>query len=344
MLSPRRKIWRFLRKGLGLTQGGVGPCTSTYVAGWAGRDNKPPPQLTVRVNGKTVGKVTPWLPRPDATQVSGLTLARGFYFCFPAALAHGDRIEVVNARGRNLHGSPIVYEIAQLPTDRGFIATRASIAAMFLRGAGLEVGAFTQPTDLPPGASAQYYDRYPAETLRGFYDETCGRPMVEPHYHGEAQSLEGLPPGKTFDFFIANHVIEHLEDPIAFLKNIAAALNPSGRALLIAPNKRYSFDKPRDLTPFEHLIDDHQGGWERNREPHYREWVARIDGLTGEAAGEQIKRLMDDRFSIHFHVWNENTFVAFVTSAIETFKIPLTLLFALHAHTEIIVLLEKEPA
>jgi SAM-dependent methyltransferase len=336
-----------LRKRLGLTQGGVGPCTSTYVAGWAGRDDKPPPSLAVRVNGKTVGKVTPWLPRPDVTDVTGLARARGFFFTFATPLVNGDRVEVVNAAGRNLRGSPIVYRISPLLADKGFAEakgfteTRASVAARFLSGAGLEVGAFTQPTDLPPGATAEYYDRYPLETLRKLYDETCGRPLVAPQYHGEAQSLEGVPPDKTFDFVIANHVIEHLEDPILFLKRIADVLNPAGRAMVIAPNKRFSFDKFRDLTPFQHLVEDHLGAMAQNRAPHYREWAARINGLAGEAAEAQAQQLMAEDFSIHFHVWDENTFVAFLGQAIEKFQIPLNLLFALNAHTEITVVLEK---
>jgi SAM-dependent methyltransferase len=324
-----------------VTHGHIGPCTSTYVAGWAVPEGNGPLTLSVRVNGAGVGEVTPWLPRPDVEAAIGITDALGFFLSFPRRLAHGDRVEVLNKRGGRLMGSPKVYEIARFPTELGFTATRASIAAMFLRGAGLEIGAFTQPTDLPPHATVEYYDRFPPEAIRKFYDETCGRPLVEPTYYGDAQFLHGIPPEKTFDFVIANHVIEHFEDPISFLKVLPTVLNPAGRAMIIAPNKRFTFDQGRELTPFEHLVDDHLGGAPRNRMPHYVEWVARVDGLTGEAAELRVKQLEGDDFSIHFHVWDENAFVNFITAAIDKFKLPLNLLFSYNAHHEITVLLEK---
>ena len=322
-------------------QGHIGPLTSTYIAGWAASDHQQSLKLTVRVNGAEVGQVEPWLPRPDATAATGLGYARGFFFSFPRRLADGALVEVINAGGQQLGGSPTTYRIARLPTDLGFTATRASIAAMFIRGVGLEIGAFTQPTDLPPDAVVEYYDRFPADTLRNFYDETCGRPLVEPKYHGNAQYLEGVVPGKAFDFVIANHVIEHFEDPIAFLRALSAALNRSGRVMLIAPNKRFTFDSDRELTTFEHLLDDHFGGAERNRAPHYAEWVARVDRLTGAAAAQRAEQLEKDDFSIYFHAWDENTFASFVIATIQKFSLPLYLLFSYTAHHEITLILEK---
>lgn len=337
-----KPFFRFRRRPRSITRGCIGSCTSTYVAGWAGRDTGPPLSLSIRVNGRPIGEVTPWLPRPDVTAATGLDYAFGFFFSFPRRLADGDRVEVLNERRAHLGGSPKIYRIVPLPTDLGFVETRASIAAMFLRGAGLEIGAFTQPTDLPSDATIEYYDKFPARIVRQFYDETCGRPLVEPTYYGNAQFLDGIAPQKTFDFIIANHVIEHFEDPISFLKALPTALNAAGRVMLTAPNKRFTFDQGRDLTPFDHLLEDHAlGGAQRNRMSHYVEYVARVHGLTGEAAEALTKQLEGDDFSIHFHVWDETTFVNFVTTAIQSFNLPLALLFAYNAHHEITVILEK---
>ena len=328
------------------SRGCVGLFTSSYVTGWAARAQAPSPgeagpTFSIRVNGETVGQVQPWLPRPDVPPVVGLAYARGFFFSFPRRLAHGDRIEVLDESGEQVQASPKIYEVASLPTAPGFTEARAAIASMFLSGAGLEIGAFTQPTDLPPEATVEYYDRFSPEVLRKFYDESCGRPLVAPTYFGNAQSLEGLPKGKSFDFIIANHVIEHLEDPIAFLKGLAGALKPAGRLMLIAPNKRFSFDKGRQLTPYDHLLDDHHGGAGRNRMPHFLEWVSSIDGLTGSAADQHARKLESADFSIHFHVWDENAFAGFVVRAAQEFNLGLALLFAYNAHHEMTLILEK---
>jgi len=210
-----------------------------------------------------------------------------------------------------------------------------------LHGAGLEIGAFTQPTDIPPDRTVEYYDRFPADVLRTFYDENCGRPLVEPKYHGNAEMLDGVDAGKSFDFLIANHVIEHLEDPIRFLKEIARVLKPGGRALLTAPNKRFSFDQNRELTRFDHLVDDHLGDVKRNRMRHYIEYTEKVEMMTGEAAARKAAQLEAENFSNHFHVWDENTFLEFLMTAVRKFYLPFLLLFTLSANGEISVVLER---
>jgi hypothetical protein len=69
---------------------------------------------------------------------------------FPRRLSSGDRVEVQHERRVGLVGSPKICEIAPLSTTTGFTEARASIAATCLRRAGLEIGAFTRPTDLSP--------------------------------------------------------------------------------------------------------------------------------------------------------------------------------------------------
>jgi len=48
-----------------------------------------------------------------------------------------------------------------------------------------------------------------------------------------------------FDLVIANHIIEHVPDTIAWLKNISAVLNKNGFLFLAIPHKEYTFDKVR---------------------------------------------------------------------------------------------------
>jgi SAM-dependent methyltransferase len=324
-----------------VTEGWLSPCTGSWVAGWACRRIGPAVKLTVLVNGVSVGEVTPWISRPDVEKITGLP-GKGYFFSFPRRLSSGDQVRIVDENLVDLHGSPTIYQIPSLNTLPGFLEARAAIADMYLKGSGLEIGAFTQPTDLPPDRQIEYFDRFPAEILRTHYDESWGRPLVEPKYHGNAESLDGVEPGKTFDFLIANHVIEHLEDPIRFLKEIARVLNPGGRALLVAPNKRFTFDQYREMTRFDHLVDDHLGGAKRNRRPHFIEWSATVDGVTGEAGALRAAQLEAEDFSIHFHVWDENTFLEFLMTAIRKFYLPFHLLFTLSANTEISVVLERE--
>ena len=331
----------FLHNPENVAKGWLGDLTSTYLTGWASRGSEIPVKLTVRVNGVVQGVVTPWLHRPDV-KAAGFALVSGFFFSFPRRLATGDVVEIVDERRMPLSGSPRTYETPAMAPENGFIRVRAAIAQTFLRGHGLEIGAFTQPTDIPYGVTVHYYDKFPPSILRNLYDENWGRPLVEPNYHGDAQTLAGLPPGARFDFIIANHVIEHLEDPIQFLKALAAFIKPGGRAFLTAPNKKFGFDAHRELTPFEHIARDHKEGASVSRKEHYREWVERVDQLTGEEAARRAEMLDREDFSIHFHVWDEAAFYHFVASAIDKYLIPFTAIFLLNANREIVVVLQRD--
>ena len=182
-----------------------------------------------------------------------------------------------------------------------------------------------------------FYDRFPAEVLRAHYNEKLGRPLFEPAIVGDAEGLEHLD-GETLDFIIANHVIEHMEDPIRFLKSVASRLKRDGCAMITAPDKRFNFDVKRPITPFSHVLDDHLHGPVRSRAAHFRDVHNRRedDPLNGRAP---------EKFSefIHFHVWDADAFVAFVAETIETFKLPLALAYSRAANNETVTILRRLP-
>ena len=75
------------------------------------------------------------------------------------------------------------------------------------------------------------------------------------------------------DFIIANHFIEHTEDPIGTIKRFLTVLRPQGILYMAVPDKRFTFDLERPLTSLEHLLRDHTEGPEWSRESHFREWA-----------------------------------------------------------------------
>lgn len=319
--------------------GCLGDCTSYYIGGWASRVAGPEIVLTVVVNGRSVGHVTPWIDRPDVQAALAIT-GLGFCFVFPTRLSHGNVVELHDEFGQTVIGCVTTYEVPPLGTSSAFYPNRASIAATFLTGRGVEIGAFTQPNDLPPDREIAFYDRYPSAVLHQFYDDTCGRPLMEPNYVGDAETLDALEDG-SFDFLIANHVIEHLQDPIRFLKSIAAKLKPGGRALIAAPDKRFCMDHPRSLTPFDHLVADHDKGPELSQRGHFLQYIEEAGGMTGQAAIDWVDTtdMADIRF--HYHVWDAKSFVGFILATIDHYAMPLALLHSDATKHDIIVVLEK---
>ena len=319
--------------------GDIDECTSYYIAAWASRPIGPGMVVEIVVNGQDVGRVEPWIERPDVRKTLGIE-ALGFCFLFPTRLAHGDVVTLRDEFGQTLIGCVTTYEVPALDTSTAFYPNRAAIAATFLIGRGVEVGAFSQPNDLPPDRTIAFYDRYPAARLRAFYDDTCGRPLMEPHYVGDAETLDGLPDA-AFDFLIANHVIEHLQDPIRFVKSVAAKLRIGGRAMIAAPDKRFCMDHPRSLTPFDHLLEDHERGPAASQRAHYVQYIGEAGGLTGQAAEVWVDSTDMSDIRFHYHVWEAATFIDFVRAAIERYAIPLAPVYSRATEADIIIVLEK---
>jgi SAM-dependent methyltransferase len=66
-----------------------------------------------------------------------------------------------------------------------------------------------------------------------------------------------------FDLVIANHVIEHIADPIGWLREIAALTGTGGRLLLAVPDRRYTFDYLRRPSTALDLRRAHRSDLER---------------------------------------------------------------------------------
>ncbi len=186
----------------------------------------------------------------------------------------------------------------------------------WLQGDGIEIGALHNPLPLPPGARVRYVDHLPEAELRKHYPELDGQPFAPVSIIGSAQDLSTVGDASV-DFVIANHLLEHLEDPVAGLKEFQRVLRPDGVLYLALPDKRRTFDRDRELTPVRHLIDEHRHGAEANRRQHYLDWATRVDKKDDtHAAG-----LLETGYSIHFHVWRGDTFLDFLVAARKEFDL-----------------------
>jgi len=60
---------------------------------------------------------------------------------------------------------------------------------------------------------------------------------------------------EKFDYVIASHVIEHMDDIIGFFVDISGILKPGGKLCIIYPDKRYCFDHFRESSSFRDAFD-----------------------------------------------------------------------------------------
>jgi SAM-dependent methyltransferase len=189
--------------------------------------------------------------------------------------------------------------------DRLMGSDRATIARRYIAGRGIEIGALSSPLTIPRSAKVQYVDRMPAGELREQYPELHAQTIVDTDVIADGERLESVG-DSTQDFVIANHFIEHCQDPLGAIENMLRVLKPGGVLYLAIPDKRYTFDKGRPVASFEHLLRDHEEGPEWSRATHFEEWVTLVQKVADRGEAErQIAALQAADYSIHFHVWTQ---------------------------------------
>jgi SAM-dependent methyltransferase len=207
---------------------------------------------------------------------------------------------------------------------RDRIAVRRRLAARHLRGHGLEVGALQLPLPLPRDARARYVDRAPVAQLRADYPELALYDLVEPDVLDDGQVL-GTVPDASQDFVVANHLIEHTEDPLGTLRHHLRVLRPGGTLFWAVPDGRRTFDRDRPVTPLAHLRRDHDEGPAWSRRAHYEEWAALVNRVPADEVAGRADELQDAGYPIHFHVFTPESFAGMLLWAREHLALALDL-------------------
>ena len=106
---------------------------------------------------------------------------------------------------------------------------------------GLEIGAHSRPSK---GLTPYFSD------MVASFAGTSGR--VD--FLADAVTLPL--PDATLDYLCSSHVLEHLPNPLVALHEWHRVLRPGGSLYLVVPDKRYTFDLPRAVTPVRHFLRD----------------------------------------------------------------------------------------
>ncbi|HEY3324809.1 MAG TPA: methyltransferase domain-containing protein [Planctomycetota bacterium] len=182
---------------------------------------------------------------------------------------------------------------------------RKVLAQRYLHGEGIEIGALHQPLALPRGAHARYVDRHDVAGLRASYPELAGYKLVNVDVIDDGEKLAKFG-DSSLDFVIANHFLEHAQDPLGTITHLLRVLKPGGVIYMAVPDKRWTFDAPRPVTPLEHIYRDHAEGPGWSREEHYREYASLVDKVPAAELDSHCRKLMEANYSIHFHVWTQD--------------------------------------
>lgn len=183
-----------------------------------------------------------------------------------------------------------------------FFDVRQNVAGLYLEGEGIEIGALHSPLVVRPPVRVRYVDRMSVADLRRQYPEPNDSPLVEADIIDDGERLTKVADASQ-DFVISSHFLEHCQDTIGAVKSMLRVLKPGGIAYVAVPDKRYTFDRLRPVTPFEHLLRDHVEGPEWSRLQHFEEWVTLGEDVN--TTNKSVRQLMEMDYSIHYHVWTQ---------------------------------------
>jgi glycosyltransferase involved in cell wall biosynthesis/SAM-dependent methyltransferase len=202
---------------------------------------------------------------------------------------------------------------------------RMELSYRYLRGSGIEIGALQNPLELRPDTYIRYADRLTLAEARAHYPELAQMALVKPSIICDAASLTPVARGSV-DFVIANHVLEHLADPLGAIQEWLRVVRPGGHAYVAVPDHANPLDRLRPITPPDHLIADFEKrGQRKDRDrEHYREWAASTrPDLSDEQQAEVETELLSTHYAIHFHTFSRDTFAQLMKHAARRFSADL---------------------
>ena len=288
--------------------GYVDECTWDLLRGWARRADRPQERLTLEllVDGQVVQTTRADLPGEDLER-AGIGDGR---YRFSVDLGNVDALrngDIHDVQLRDVDSRWTLPSVRLTRWSAGSLEGEPLVdilAARYLSGVGLEIGALHRPQKLPAGARVRHVDRLSTPELKQLYGEVPADDIVTVEIVDDGATLSTVPDFAA-DFLIANNVLEHVEDPIATLANWHRVVRPGGIVLLVVPNPRNSADALRTHTTAAHVIDDHVNGVLGSRASHYREWVTHVERRPTNEVKARTAQLMGESYPIHFHVWDE---------------------------------------
>jgi SAM-dependent methyltransferase len=175
---------------------------------------------------------------------------------------------------------------------------------------GVEIGAFQSPI---PGIQPIYVDRF-AEyagqpTLADFYGDACALPFGE----------------SSVDYVASSHVIEHVANPVAALREWYRVLSHGGIIYCCVPHRRRTFDRTRALTEPGHLWTDYRNGVTQVDGTHIDDFCFGVDWelfSPGSPADRHVPERIELaaryrasiaaklEINIHFHTFEPGSFRA----------------------------------
>ena len=199
-----------------------------------------------------------------------------------------------------------------------------------LNGHGLEIGALHQPSIIPSHCTIKYCDAHSREEIIQYFPELNLQDLVKVDYICDLDKTGlALFATEQFNFVILNHVIEHLANPIKAVQELFRITKLGGCVVISAPDKNFTFDNRRHITPFEHLLEEYQNNVTEVTDTHYLDFlqgvhpeVFKLSPTEQQIYFNRVKTRRE-----HAHVWDSQAFGEFMQNSLKLLKLNATCVF-----------------
>lgn len=109
---------------------------------------------------------------------------------------------------------------------------------------------------------------------------------------------------KQYDVIITSHTLEHIANPLKALKLWYNLLNDNGVIINILPNKDHCWDRAREFTSFQHILDDYNNNTQESDMTHLHESACMVEtrpNYYNDVGAENENRI------IHHHCFDPIT-------------------------------------
>lgn len=178
-------------------------------------------------------------------------------------------------------------------------------------GNGIEIGAGPYAMAVPLNCKVTYVDNFDiADQAKRMW------PQVRPEDIMLTDVVDSFETLATFerhslDFIVASHVIEHVLNPIGAIRASYERLRAGGFLFLVVPDKRYTFDRDREITSIRHLYADYMCPSKERDFEHHVDYQINAK-KSGDTFLEDAKIEFSSGKDIHYHVWTVGSFYALI--------------------------------
>ena len=163
---------------------------------------------------------------------------------------------------------------------------------------GLEIGACDLPTVSTELGKCEFADFRSSQEMINLWN-LPSETVVPVKYILKRNTKIHLQIDRKFDYVILCHVIEHIPNPIGYIKDLHNLLKDGGVIIIACPDKRRTSDSSRPSTTIDHLLQDYYDDCNYPSLEHILEF--------GRAGSEEVRQKSIESTQA-FYEWGRNYF------------------------------------